>query len=80
MLLGGCWLWVVGWWLWVVACGLWVVGLEGKNLWIVDVFLLLVTIANSASAHEELFYFPVSVLTQEDRKNRSCNHLIITTL
>lgn len=62
MLLGGCWLWVVGWWLWVV-------GLEGKNLWKVDVFSLLVTTANSASAHEELFYFPVSVLTQEDREN-----------
>lgn len=80
MLLSGCGLWVVGWWLWVVACGLWVVGLEGKNLWIVDVFLLLVTTANSASAHEELFYFPVSVLTQEDRENCPCNHLIIITL
>ena len=80
MLLGGCWLWVVGWWLWVVACGLWVVGLEGRNLWIVDGFSLLVTTANSASAHEELFYFSVSVLIQEDRENRSCNHLIIITL
>ncbi len=80
MLLSGCGLVVVGWWLWVVGCGLLVVGWEGKNLWIVDVFLLLVTTANSASAHEELFYFPVSVLTQEDRENRSCNHLIIITL
>ena len=80
MLLGGCWLVVVGWWLGGVGCGLWVVGLEGRNLWIVDGFSLLVTTANSASAHEELFYFPVSVLIQEDRKNRSCNHLIIITL
>ena len=80
MLLGGCWLVVVGWWLWVVGYGLWVVGLEGRNLWIVDGFSLLVTTANSASAHEELFYFPVSVLIQEDRENRSCNHLIINML
>lgn len=80
MLLGDCRLVVVGCWLWVVGCGLLVVGLEGKNLWIVDVFLLLVTTANSASAHEELFYFPVSVLTQEYRENHSCNHLIIITL
>ena len=80
MLLGGCWLWVVGCWLWVMGCRLWVVGLNGKNLWIVDGFSLLVTTANSASAHEELFYFPVSVLIQEDRENRSCNHLIIITL
>ena len=80
MLLGGCWLVVVGWWLWVVGCGLLVVGWEGRNLWIVDVFSLLVTTANSPSAHEELFYFPVSVLIQEDRENHSCNHLIITTL
>ena len=80
MLLGGCWLVVVGWWLWVVGCGLWVVGLEGRNLWIVDGFSLLVMTANSASAHEELFDFPVSVLIQEDRENRSCNHLIITML
>ena len=80
MLLGGCWLVVVGCWLWVVGCGLWVVGLAGRNLWIVDGFSLLVTTANSASAHEELFYFPVSVLIQEDRENRSCNHLIIITL
>ena len=80
MLLGGCWLVVVGCGLWVGGYGLWVVGLEGKNLWIVDVFSLLVTTANSASAHEELFYFPVSVLIQEDRENRSCNRLIIITL
>ena len=80
MLLGGCWLVVVGCWLWVVGCGLLVVGWEGRNLWIVDVFSLLVTTANSPSAHEELFYFPVSVLIQEDRENHSCNHLIITTL
>ena len=80
MLLGGCWLWVVGCWLWVMGCRLWVVGLNGKNLWIVDGFSLLVTTANSASAHEELFYFPVSVLIQEDRENRSCKHLIITML
>ena len=80
MLLGGCWLWVVGCWLWVMGCRLWVVGLNGKNLWKVDGFSLLVTTANSASAHEELFYFPVSVLIQEDRENRSCNHLIIITL
>ena len=80
MLLGGCWLVVVGCGLWVVGCGLWVVGLEGRNLWIVDVFSLLVTTANSASAHEELFYFPVSVLIQEDRENCSCNCLIIITL
>lgn len=80
MLLGGCGSWVVGCGLWVVGCGLTVVGLEVRNQWIVDVFLLLVTIANSASAHEELFYFPVSVLTQEDGENHSCNHLIITTL
>ena len=80
MLLGGCWLVVVGCGLWVVGCGLLVVGWEGKNLWIVDVSSLLVTTANSASAHEELFYFPVSVLIQEDRENRSCNCLIITTL
>ena len=80
MLLGGCWLVVVGCWLWVVGCGLLVVGLEGKNLWIVDGFSLLVTTTNSASAHEELFYFPVSVLIQEDRENRSCNRLIITML
>ena len=80
MLLGGCWLVVVGCGLLVVGYGLWVVGLEVRNLWIVDVFSLLVTTANSASAHEELFYFPVSVLIQEDRENRSCNHLIIITL
>lgn len=80
MLLGGCWLVVVGCWLWVVGCWLWVVGLEGRNLWIVDVFSLLVTTANSPSAHEELFYFSVSVLIQEDRENRPCNHLIIITL
>ena len=80
MLLGGCWLVVVGCGLLVVGYGLWVVGWEGKNLWIVDGFSLLVTTANSASAHEELFYFPVSVLIQEDRENRSCNHLIIITL
>ena len=80
MLLGGCWLVVVGCGLLVVGYGLWVVGLEGRNLWIVDGFSLLVTTANSASAHEELFYFPVSVLIQEDRENRSCNCLIITTL
>lgn len=80
MLLGGCWLVVVGCWLWVVGYGLWVVGLEGRNLWIVDGFSLLVTTANSPSAHEELFYFPVSVPIQEDRENRSCNHLIIITL
>ena len=80
MLLGGCWSLVVGCWLWVVGYGLWVVGLEGRNLWIGDGFSLLVTTANSASAHEELFYFPVSVLIQEDRENRSCNHLIIITL
>ena len=80
MLLGGCWLVVVGCWLLVVGYGLWVVGWEGRNLWIVDVFSLLVTTANSASAHEELFYFPVSVLIQEDRENCSCNHLIIITL
>ena len=71
---------VVGCGLLVVGYGLWVVGLEGRNLWIVDVFSLLVTTANSASAHEELFYFPVSVLIQEDRENRSCNRLIIITL
>ena len=80
MLLGGCWLVVVGCGLWVVGYGLWVVGLEGRNLWIVDGFSLLVTTANSASAHEELFDFPVSVLIQDDRENRSCNHLIITML
>ena len=80
MLLGGWWVVVVGCWLWVVGCWLLVVGWEGKNLWIVDGFSLLVTTANSASAHEELFYFPVSVLIQEDRENRSCNHLIITML
>ena len=80
MLLGACWLVVVGCWLGVVGCGLLVVGWEGKNLWLVDVFSLLVTTANSPSAHEELFYFPVSVLIQEDRENRSCNHLIIITL
>ena len=80
MLLGGCWLVVVGCWLLVVGYGLWVVGLEGRNLWKVDGFSLLVTTANSASAHEELFYFPVSVLIQEDRENRSYNRLIITTL
>ena len=80
MLLGGCWLVVVGCGLLVVGYGLWVVGLEGRNLWIVDGFSLLVTTANSASAHEELFYFPVSVPIQEDRENRSCNHLIITML
>ena len=80
MLLGGCWLVVVGCWLLVVGYGLWVVGLEGRNLWKVDGFSLLVTTANSASAHEELFYFPVSVLIQEDRENRSCNRLIIITL
>ena len=80
MLLGGCWLVVVGCGLWVVGYGLWVVGLEGRNLWIVDGFSLLVTTANSASAHEELFYFSVSVLIQEDRENCSCNHLIIITL
>ena len=73
MLLGGCWLVVVG-------CGLLVVGWEGRNLWLVDVFSLLVTTANSASANEELFYFPVSVLIQEDRENHSCNRLIITML
>ena len=80
MLLGGWWLVVVGCGLLVVGYGLWVVGLEGRNLWIVDGFSLLVTTANSASAHEELFYFPVSVLTPEDRENRSCNRLIIITL
>ena len=80
MLLGACWLVGVGCGLWVVGYGLWVVGFEGRNLWIVDGFSLLVTTANSASAHEELFYFPVSVLIQEDRENRSCNCLIITTL
>lgn len=80
MLLGGCWLVVVGCGLWVVGCGLLVVGWEGRNLWIVDGFSLLVTTANSASAHEELFYFSVSVLIQEDRENCSCNHLIIITL
>ena len=80
MLLGGCWLVVVGCGLGVVGCGLLVVGWEGRNLWIVDGFSLLVMTANSASAHEELFYFPVSVLIQEDRENRSCNHLIITML
>ena len=80
MLLGGCWLVVVGCWLWVVGCGLLVVGLEGRNLWKVDGFSLLVTTANSASAHEELFYFPVSVLIQEDREDRSCNRLIIIAL
>ena len=80
MLLGGCWLVVVGCGLLVVGYGLWVVGLEGRNLWIVDGFSLLVTTANSASAHEELFYFPVSVLIQEDRENYSRNHLIITML
>ena len=80
MLLGGWWLVVVGCWLWVVGCGLLVVGWEGKNLWIVDVSSLLVTTANSASAHEELFYFSVSVLIHEDRENRSCNRLIITML
>ena len=80
MLLGGCWLVVVGCGLLVVGYGLWVVGFEGRNLWIVDGFSLLVTTANSASAHEELFYFSVSVLIQEDRDNRRCNHLIIITL
>ena len=80
MLFVGYGLWVVGCGLWVVGCGLLVVGLEGKNLWKVDGFSLFVTTANSASAHEELFYFPVSVLTQEDRENRSCNYLIIITL
>lgn len=80
MLLGGCWLVVVGCGLWVVGCGLLVVGWEGRNLWIVGGFSLLVTTANSPSAHEELFYFPVSVLIQEDRENRPCNHLIIITL
>ena len=80
MLLGGCWLVVVGCGLLVVGYGLWVVGLEVRNLWIVDGFSLLVTTANSASAHEELFYFPVSVLIQEDRENRSCKHLIIIIL
>ena len=80
MLLGGCWLVVVGCGLLVVGCGLWVVGWEGRNLWIVDGFSLLVMSGNSASAHEELYYFPVSVLIQEDRGNRSCNHLIIITL
>ena len=80
MLLSGCGLVVVGCGLLVVGCGLLVVGWEGKNLWIVDVFSLLVTTANSASALGKLFYFPVSVLIQEDRKNRSCNHLIIITL
>ena len=71
---------VVGCGLWVVGYGLWVVGFEGRNLWIVDGFSLLVTTANAASAHEELFYLPVSVLIQEDRENRSCNHLIIIIL
>ena len=80
MLLGGCWLVVVGCGLLVVGYGLWVVGLEGRNLWIVDGFSLLVTTANSASAHEELFYFSVSVLIQEDREDRSCNRLIIIAL
>ncbi len=80
MLLGGWWLVVVGCGLWVVGYGLWVVGLEGRNLWIVDGFSLLVTTANSASAHEELFYFSVSILIQEDRENRSCNHLITNML
>ena len=80
MLLSGCGLVVVGCGLWVVGCWLLIVGLEGKNLWIVDVFSLLVTTANSASALWKLFYFPVSVLIQEDRENRSCNHLIIITL
>ena len=80
MLLSGCGLLVVGCGLGVVGCWLWVVGLEGRNLWLVDVLSLLVTTANSASAHEELFYFPVSVLIQEDRENRPCNHLIIITL
>ena len=80
MLLGGCWLVVVGCGLGVVGCGLLVVGWEGRNLWIVDVFSLLVTTANSPSAHEELFDFPVSVLIQEDRENHSCNRLIITML
>ena len=80
MLLGGCWLVVVGCGLLVVGYGLWVVGLEGRNLWIVDGFSLLVTTANSASAHEELFYFSVSVLIQEDRENHSCNRLIIIAL
>ena len=80
MLLGGCGLLVVGCGLGVVGCWLWVVGLEGRNLWIVDGFSLMVTTANSASAHEELFYFPVSVLIQEDRENYFCNHLIINTL
>ena len=80
MLLSGCGLVVVGCGLWVVGCGLLVVGWEGKNLWIVDVFSLLVMTANSASALGKLFYFPVSVLIQEDRENRSCNYLIIITL
>ncbi len=80
MLLSGCGLVVVGCWLWVVGCWLLIVGLEGKNLWIVDVFSLLVTTANSASALWKLFYFPVSVLTQEYRENHSCNYLIIITL
>ena len=80
MLLSGCGLVVVGCGLWVVGCGLLVVGWEGKNLWIVDVFSLLVTTANSASALGKLFYFPVSVLTQEYRENHSCNYLIIITL
>ena len=80
MLFVGCGLVVVGCGLWVVGCGLLVVGLEVRNLWKVDGFSLFVTTANSASAHEELFYFPVSVLIQEDRENRSCNYLIIITL
>ena len=80
MLLGGCWLVVVGCGLLVVGYGLWVVGLEGRNLWIVDGFSLLVTTANSPSAHEGLFDFPVSVLIQEDRDNRHCHPLIIITL
>ena len=80
MLLGGCWLVVVGCGLLVVGYGLWVVGLEGRNLWIVDGFFFLFKKEKSAYAHEELFYFPVSVLIQEDRENRSCNHLIIITL
>ena len=32
MLLGGCWLVVVGWWLLVVGCWLWVMG-YGLSVW-----------------------------------------------
>lgn len=80
MLLGGCWLGVVGLGLWVVGCGFWVVGLEVRNQWVIEGFSLLVTMQNTNFAPGELFYFPVFVLIQKDIGKCCCNYLIIIRL